>query len=313
MILPQLNFAAPSSLEEACTLLNEAGGEGCVLAGGTDLIVKMKRGLVRPRLVVSLRKLEKLTQISSDEEGTLSLGSHATMADLERHEMLRSGWTALAEGASLVGGPLIRNRATVGGNIISARPCADTVSPLIACGARLVLASRTKTRRIDLEDFITGPGQTLLSVGEILTAIEIPALVKEQAASREMANAFGGSSYQTITRKSAMEVTLVGCAAWLTLDKSSEKIVRARLVLTSVASTLVRARKAETLLEGRAYSAELLREAAELAQDAAKPIDDHRAPADYRKEMVVVLTRRALEQAYRRAKLQVGQSVGGRQ
>ena len=289
MTLPRFEFEAPSSLQQAATVLHQADGEARLMAGGTDLLVKLKRGIMKPRLVISLGRIPELDAIHASNQH-LRLGARATMAQLAKAPDVLSSYSALAEGAGWVGGPIIRNRATVGGNVINARPCADTLPPLIALGAKLELHSTRGTRNVALETFVTGPGQCALEYDEVLAAIFVPA---------PPANA--GSNYIKVTRRAAMEVTIVGCAASVVLDAAKQRIVQARLVFTSVAPVPLRIRSAEQVVEGEAPSRDLMNAAGREAQRAAPVIGDHRAPQDYRAELVDVITRRTLTQAIERA------------
>lgn len=293
MLLPRFDYEAPETIEQACNLLAGApAGEARVLAGGTDLLVKMKRGELRPRLVVSLRRVHGHDRMVASVDRGLSLGPLCTMSRLERSPLLTRSWAAIADGAAVVGGPLIRNRATIGGNVINARPCADTVSPLIALGAELELTSAARgMRQLPIDGFIKGPGQPDLAPGEILTGIHLPLAARGTSL---------GSAYRTVRRRAAMEVTVAGVAAAVVLDAEGQ-IVLARVVLTSVAPVLLRVAPVEELLAGRAPTPELLAEAGRVARAEAHPIDDHRAPGEYRREAVEVLTRRALAAAVERA------------
>jgi CO/xanthine dehydrogenase FAD-binding subunit len=295
MTLPRFELETPSSVPAATALLREAAGEACVLAGGTDLLVKMKHGLLAPRLLVSLRRMAGLDRSARGDDGTLRLGACCTMSAIAALRDLPPAWAALREGAAAVGGPVIRNRATVGGNIVNARPCADTVPPLVALGAALVLESVDGTRVVELDGFLTAPGATDIRPAELLTAIELPA-----------ASARAGSCYLKSTRRAAMEVTIAGCAASIELDQELRTVVRARLVFTSVAPIPWRAREAEQEVEGRLLDEERLRAAAAAARRSVRPIDDHRAPAVYRAEVVEVIARRALGVALARARHQGG-------
>ncbi|MDI7266413.1 MAG: FAD binding domain-containing protein, partial [Myxococcota bacterium] len=143
MTLPRFSFEAPDSVGAACSLLAQARGDARPMAGGTDLLVKMKAGLLAPKAIVSLARVPGLDAVKPSADGGLRIGALAAMATLAAHPTLRGPWAALAEGAGSVGGPIVRNRATVGGNIVSARPCADTAPPLIALGAKLHLAGAT--------------------------------------------------------------------------------------------------------------------------------------------------------------------------
>jgi len=291
MLLPHFDFEAPRSLGEACALLAGAQGEARLMAGGTDVLAKMKRGQLRPRLVVSLGRIEELVPIEATADGGLRLGALATMSRIAASPALGGPWVALAEGAAAVAGPLIRNRATVGGNILSARPCADTVPPLIALGARLLLARAGSNRTVDLDGFTTDPGTTAIAPGEVLVAVELPRPAGPT-----------GSAYLKLSRRAAMDVTIVGCAAAVSFDKKCERLVRARVVLTSVAPISLRVGEAETILVGARPVEATLAAAAAAARRAARPIDDHRAPAAYRSEVVEVLARRALAGAVERAR-----------
>ncbi len=290
MILPRFEYEAPPGLGEATALLASGGGDACVLGGGTDLLVKMKRGVLKTRLVVSLRRIGGLDAVERTDAG-LRVGALATMAQVAADPRVSGPWTGLAEGAAAVGGPIIRNRATVGGNIVNARPCADSAAPLIALDARLRLQGARGTRVVEIDGFIKGPGATAIAPDEILTAIDVPA----------PASTHSGSCYIKITRRAAMEVTIAGCAASVDLDAEARRITRARIVFSSVGPTPVRARDAERMLEGQVADEALLRAASAVARQAATPIDDSRAPGWYRSQVVDVLARRALTQALERA------------
>lgn len=293
MILPRFEFEAPSDLKQAIALMAQAGSNARVLAGGTDLLVKMKRGDLKPGLLVSLCKVDGLNSIENISNSDFHIGALTTMTQLEKHPKLKSALGGLSDGAAVVGGPIIRNRATVGGNIINARPCADTVGALITLGAKLHLESSKGSRKVELDGFITAPGKTELKPDEILTNIEIS--TQDGL----------GSAYLKITRRSAMEITIVGCAASVVLDDARKKIKDAKIVLASVGPIHLRAYGAEDVLKDRIITDAAFEDAAIAAKKAAKPIDDHRAPAFYRSEMVAVTTRRALRIAVERAQRRV--------
>jgi CO/xanthine dehydrogenase FAD-binding subunit len=287
MILPRFELERPASLPQACALLSTHSAETALLAGGTDLLVKMKRQEKKPRLVISLGRIDELRGCEADKGGW-SIGALCTMSELARDERLTGPWAGLAEGAAAVGGPLIRNRATVGGNIVNARPCADTVPALITLDAKLRLCGPNGERIVDLDGFITAPGATHIASDEVLAAILVPGVDGD-----------AGSCYLKATRRAAMEVTAAGVAASLVLEDG--KIKRARIVLSSVGPTPLRAPAAEDALVGQAPDVALIARAAELARDAATPLDDHRATAAYRRQVIEVLTRRALITAFGRA------------
>jgi carbon-monoxide dehydrogenase medium subunit len=288
MILPRFELERPATLAEACALLAAGGGEAALLAGGTDLLVKLKRQERRPRLLISLGRIEELRGREAGAGG-LALGALSTMSELAVDARLSGPFAGLAEGAAVVGGPLIRNRATVGGNIVNARPCADTVPPLLVLDARLRLSSARGERTVALDGFITAPGATRIASDEILTAIVLPGVAGET-----------GSCYLKATRRAAMEVTTAGVAASLQLDGG--KITSARIALASVGPIPLRALAAEAALAGQTPEEALLARASALAREAATPIDDHRSTAEHRRQLVEVLTRRALTTALARAR-----------
>jgi carbon-monoxide dehydrogenase medium subunit len=223
-------------------------------------------------------------------DGGLRIGPLTTMSAIASSALMTGAFVALAEGAAVVGGPAIRNRATVGGNIVSARPCADTMPPLVAFGASVRLVGPSGSRTTSLEGFIGGPGQPSMSRDEILTAIDVPAPPP-----------WRGSCYLKLTRRAAMEVTVVGCAASVDLEADRRTVARVRVVLASVAPMPLRAREAEGWLVGQVPEEGRIAGAARAAADAACPIDDCRAPAAFRRQIVDVLARRALNAAISRA------------
>jgi len=295
MFLPRFLYEAPESLDGALSLIAGAGGDALVLAGGTDLLVRMKRGLARPRLVVSLRRVPSLSGIEQMADGGLRIGPLTTMSAIAGSALVTGPFAALAEGAAVVGGPAIRNRATIGGNIVSARPCADTMPPLVAFGASVRLVGPAGTRTAALDGFISGPGQPSMGREEILVAIEVPP-----------APVWRGSCYLKLTRRAAMEVTVVGCAASVDLEADRRTVARVRVVLASVAPAPLRAREAEDVLVGGVAGEDDIARAARAAAGAACPIDDCRATAAFRRQIVDVLTRRALAAALLRAATEAG-------
>lgn len=288
MPLPRFQFCEPDDIEQACNVLAEAQGSAAIVAGGTDLLVKMKRGVISPDLVVSIARLRG-DAVRADD-GRLIIDAQATMAELGGHRDLRGTFRSIAEGALAVGSPQIRNRATVGGNLVSARPCADTAPPLLCWGARLSLRSADGARTLELNDFFLGPGKTLIRPGEILTAIEVDR-PKEPS----------GGAFLKLIRRATLEITIVSAAAAIVLDGPGGAVRDAGIVLGSVAPVPLRARVAEDALRGEKVGGKSIARAAAEAAREARPIDDHRGAASYRREMVEVLVRRALEMAHARA------------
>ena len=291
MLLPRFDYHEPSSVQEACAMLHEFQDKGALLAGGTDLLVNMKKGKASPQHVVTLSCIEEIKGIKQDH-GSLRVGACATVAGLNECKEIKSDFSGLAEAAGSLGSPLIRNLATAGGNIVTARPAADLPPPLIAYGASVVLKRESGERVIPLEEFFKGPGQTSLEPGEILCNI----VLREPPP-------YSGGGYMKLGLRKALEISIVNVAAFLALDGPSGPVREARIVLGAVAPTPMRSPSAEKAMIGERAEEALFEKAGEQAAEDARPIDDFRASAEYRREMVKALTRRALRKAYEEAKL----------
>lgn len=288
--LPKFEYLEARTIEEACSLCAQYKGKAKVIAGGTDLMVLMRNQAVKPEYIINMKTISNLNYIRSNGGG-LRVGALATMNDIENSSLLREKLPALADTAHCVGSPQVRNAATIGGNLCNASPAADTAPILIALGAKVKIKSLKGERSIALEEFFTGPGQTVLGDDEILTEIEIP-----QPA------AHTGSVYLKLPARTAIDLAVVGVAAVVTLNSQGKDIVDAKIGLGAVAPTPIRARSAEGVIKGGAVSDELIGRAAQAAAGEAKPISDIRGSASYRKEIVKVLTNRAIRQAVNLAK-----------
>ena len=284
-------YHAPASLDEAIALLAELGNEAGVVAGGTDLVVAARGGRRRlPSAIVAIHRLTELARISGSPSGGLAIGALVTHADLEWSDLLRRRWTALADAAALVGSPATRSVGTLGGNLCNASPAMESGAPLLVYDASVELRSTSGTRSLPLADFLLGPARTALASGELLTGVTVPA----QPAGRV------GSAYLRLDFRAAMEIAVVGAAVLVALDAEG-RCTEARIALTAVAPTVVRAADAEAALRGELPTAERVAAAATLAVEAARPIDDVRATARYRTAMVPVIVRRVIELALKRA------------
>ena len=291
MLLPKFQYHEPSTLAEACRVMAELGGGVRAIAGGTDLVVNMRKGTVAPEHVLSLGRIKELCAINLSGRG-LTIGACCTVASLAESSVIASQWHALHEGAFSLGSPLVRNLATAGGNLVTARPAADLPPPLMAYGARVTLESSQEQRFVSLDQFFLGPGRTVMKPAEILTSIVL-----------ETPPAFSGSSYIKLGTRRALEISIVSVASFLTLESPGGRIRSARVVLGSVAPVPMRAMDAEKTLIGEIPSQSLFTKAGETAAGESKPIDDHRGTAGYRRDMVSVLTRRSLQAALERANL----------
>jgi len=289
MLLPRFQYHEPSTLAEACRMMAELGGGVRPIAGGTDLVVNMRRGAVAPEHVVSLGRIKELCAMDLSGR-TLTIGACCTVASLAESSDLASQFHALNEGALSLGSPLVRNLATAGGNLVTARPAADLPPPLMAYGGTVILQSSQGQRFVPLDQFFVGPGRTVMKPHEILASIVI-----------ETPSAFSGSSYIKLGTRRALEISIVSVASFLTLERPGGRIQSARIVLGSVAPVPMRAGDAEKTLIGEVPSGPLFVKAGETAAGESKPIDDHRGTAEYRREMVSVLTRKTLHAALERA------------
>jgi len=274
-------YHEPTSIAEAVALKARFGEEGRFLAGGTDLMIQMRRGRVAPRHVLSLHRVAGLDRIEVD--GAIRLGALVTHRSIEHCPHFQGGLRALVEGAEVVGGHQIRNVATVGGNIVNASPAADVVPVLLALDATLTCLGPAGERTLPLDGFLTGPGQTARRPGELLTSIRFGQLPPRSA-----------SVFLKAGRRKAMEISVVCVAVRLTLDAAHERCREARIALGAVAPTTMRARAAEQALEGQPLTDEVLRRAGRLAAGECAPIDDARASARYRRLLVETLVPRAL-------------------
>lgn len=288
MPLPKFEFHEPATVDEACRMIGELGEKTKLLAGGTDLLVNMKKKLLAPDHLVSLDRIQSLAQLDSSN-GSLRIGPCVKAAEIAESDAVKLDFPALHEGASKLGSPLIRNLATVGGNLVTARPAADFPPALIAYGATLVLKSIQGERTVPLMEFIQAPGQTVLSSHEMLEAIVV-----------EKPSTLSGSAYIKLGVREALEISLINVAALLTLDESDGSITAARVVMGSVAPTPLLSPSAERALLGEKPSGALFLHAGEAAASDSRPIDDFRASAEYKRAMARELTRRALTLAFDR-------------
>ena len=276
-------FFEPTTLSEASRLFAEEHAQ--LLAGGTDIIIGMKALTETPQSVISLQKIPGLAGITTDGD-SINIGAMTTVREVELSADVQQHHTALAEGAAEIGSIQIRNLATIGGNIAHASPAADTVAGLLVADAQVDIASADGERTVPIDELFTGPGQTVLTPGEIITRFRLPSPAS-------------GSHYIKHKIREVMDLAFIGVAAAINMDNGT--ITDARIGLAAVAPTPIRATEAEALLKGNAPTPELLEQAGEAAAAAASPISDLRCSAEHRREMVDVLTRRTLRQASERA------------
>lgn len=288
MIPPSFDYYAPTTLDEAIGLLRRHGSDAMILSGGMSLIPLMKLRLATPRYLVDINRIPGLGDIK-EAEGFLRIGTLVREAELEKSELIRSKYPILVDTTFMVGDPLVRNRATMGGNLAHGDPANDHPATMLAFEAEVVVTGPDGERKIPVTDFFTGLFSTALKPGEILTEIRIPVPPPQS-----------GGAYFKVERKVG-DFATVAVAVQLTLGKSGT-CERAGIGLTNVGPTPIKARKAEEVLRGKKIDSQAMKQAAELASQEAQPKADLRGSADYKRDLVRVLTVRALNRALERAR-----------
>ena len=289
MILPEFEYLAPETLDEAISILKGYGDEAKILTGGTDLLNPIKDyalddDVKKPSYIVDIKRIPEMDGIEFDAEKGLCIGALTKLVDIEQSEVVRKEYPALAEAAHVIASNQIRSKGTMVGNICNASPSADSVPALIVLEASLDITGPEGTRSVPVEDFFTGFKTIDLQDGEIVTAIRIPP-VGENTKAAYIKHAF----------RKAMDLAIVGVAAKVTVEDGICK--DAKVALGAVSITAVRAKKAEEILIGSDLSAEVLEKAGEAAMLECKPISDVRASAEYRQDMVRVFTKRSVAKA----------------
>jgi len=277
------------SLQDALEAVSASKGISVFMAGGTDLLVQIKEGKIRPQCVIDVKGIHEMDGLATSED-ELSIGALTSIRTLETSPSTLGKVPLLAQAAAKLGSVQVRHRATIGGNLCNASPSAETAPALLAMDAQAVICGKAGTRVVELNDFFLGPGATVLGDGEMLTHLKIPLTRNRQ-----------GSVYYKLSTRKAMDLAFVGVAVLLELDRGDE-ITKARIALGAVAPKPIRVQSAEKLLEGRLLDLDAARESAELAAQSCKPISDLRASAEYRREMVRELCQQGLLTAYRQAK-----------
>jgi CO/xanthine dehydrogenase FAD-binding subunit len=282
--LPRFQYMRARSIEEAFWLLDEHGQEAVLLSGGTDLLVQLKgRQMRKPECVIDLKGIAGLDQITYDEKAGLSIGALTTINTITESELVARHFPILTQAGLLMASPQVRNRGTFAGNLCSAVPSADSAPPLLALDAKVRLKTRDSERIVPLRDFFKGPRETMIEPDEIMTSIEVDPLPPGAT-----------GTYLKLSPRHSMDLAVVGVAAVGVYEAGVCKDIR--IALGAVAPTPIRVGQAEAVLAGKKATAALINEAAEAAANQCRPIDDHRASMEYRRDMVYVMTKRALTQ-----------------
>jgi carbon-monoxide dehydrogenase medium subunit len=283
-----MRYESPESLDAAVALMAEAGDGGRVLAGGTDLLVQLRAGMVEPDVIIDIKKIAEMREIT-EEDGGFRVGAAVTGAELGEHAAFSAAWPGVVEGTELIGSSQIQSRATMGGNLCNASPAADSVPAQIAADAVLRIAGPDGVREMPVEAFCTGVGQNSLAKGEILVSFKFPAR-----------GAKASDAYLRLTPRTEMDIAVVGVGVSLTLDDDGT-CTDARVGLGAVAVTALLVQEAADALIGTKVDAAALDNLAAATSAAARPIDDKRGTREYRIKIAGVLARRAALSALERA------------
>jgi carbon-monoxide dehydrogenase medium subunit len=283
-----MRYIRPLSIEDAVGLLAGASGTSAILAGGSDLLVRMKGGFVEPDLIVDIKAIEGLSEIRETADG-FSIGATVPCAVLGESSVLKKAWPGVVEAAKLIGSKQVQGRCTIVGNLCNASPAADSVPALVAAAAKAVVTGPSGRRTIAVEAVPIGPGKTSLTKGEIIEAILL-----DKRAPRS------GDAYLRFIPRTEMDIAVVSAGVNLTLDEHGV-ITAARVALGAVAVTVLLVEEAAEALIGRKLDEAALERLAKICAGACRPIDDKRGTIEFRRKVAGVLARRAATTAYARA------------
>ncbi|OBQ82468.1 MULTISPECIES: xanthine dehydrogenase family protein subunit M [unclassified Mesorhizobium] len=283
-----MRYIRPQSIEEAAGLLASAAGPAAILAGGSDLLVRMKGGFIEPELIVDIKAIAGLSEIKETADG-FSIGAAVPCAVLGENAALKKAWPGVVEAAKLIGSKQVQGRCTIVGNLCNASPAADSVPALVAAGAKAVVAGPNGRRTIPVEAVPTGPGRTSLAKGEIIEAI----LLDKRAPN-------AGDAYQRFIPRTEMDIAVVSAGVNLTLGEAGA-IKSARVALGAAAPTVLLVEEAAEVLVGSKLDEATLERLAKICAGACRPIDDKRGTIEFRRKVAGVLAKRVATTAYERA------------
>ena len=287
-MLKEFEYHRPHTLKEALKMLNTYEDSCRIIAGGTDVIVQIRSKGQAPKHLVSLRKLHDDLGILEETKDGLNIGALTTHRQLEKLPLIRKKYSALYDGVSQVGSVQIRNVATLGGNICSSLPSADSAAPLLVLGAKLIVIGDSE-EIIDIDKFFKGPGKNILKPNQILKSIYIPSIMENS-----------GSAYEKLGRRQAMEIPLLGAAAYIQIDKDTGRCIEARIALASSAPTPIRCYEAEKALKKQPAVDKVFQKVGKIAGQEASPRTSFRATEEYRRSVIPVVVERALQTAFSR-------------
>lgn len=292
MRIRSFDYWEAPSLDKALTELEIYGSDAKVIAGGTDLVLNMKKKKILPSRVISLHNLKELDFVRT-QDSEVRIGALTRHADIAADPLLKTHLPILCEAVGLIGSWQIRNVGTIGGNICNASPAADSVPPLMVLGAQLIVASKTAEKKISLDSFFSGPGETVLETGQILKEIIIE-LPKQRSA----------GCYLKLRRRKAVDISLAGVAFQAETTTDERRLARVAIALGGVAPTPIRVPQAEAILTGLSVDEAMTKisDCARIAAQAASPIDDVRASASYRRTIVDVFLHQSAQKVLRKLK-----------
>jgi carbon-monoxide dehydrogenase medium subunit len=285
----KMRYHTPTSFEEASGIATAATGVLRYLAGGTDVLVQLRAGMVRPDDLIDLKHIPGVAEIAATKDGGWRIGVAVPGIVLGGHAGVKRDWPGVVEGMELIGSTQVQGRATLVGNLCNGSPAADGVPALVAAGAIVTVTGPNGSREVAVADIPAGPGKTVLKKGELISAVTLPPRGKH-----------GGDAYLRFIPRTEMDIAVVGCAVNLTLD--GDRIATARVVLGAVAPTVILVPEAAKAIIGTTLDAAALDKLAAAASAAARPITDKRGTAEFRTEVAGVLARRAAKIAHDRAK-----------
>jgi len=285
--MSEVQYKVAKTVREAASLMAAAKGKGRILAGGTDLLVQMKAGVVTPGVIIDVKKIAEMTTIV-ETKGSFRIGAATAAAVIGEHKKLKKAWPGVVEAINLIGSTQVQGRASAGGNLCNASPAADSVPALVAAGAVVSIQGPKGKRQVPVEKFNSGPGKTTLKPGEIVVSLTLPRRPPKS-----------GDAYLRLIPRTEMDIAVVGCGVSLTMK--GDTCVSARVSLGAVAPTVLLVEGAAKALTGSKLDAKALDAAAKACSAVCRPIDDKRGTIRYRTKIAGVLLKRAAEIAKDRA------------
>jgi len=286
--MTNIQYLAPTTLDEAVNLYAAAAGSARILAGGTDLLVQLRSGMINPGIIVNVKKIKELNSIEQRADGSFIVGASVSGAQLAKHSSFGKTWPGVLEALNLIGSTQVQGRASLGGNLCNGSPAGDSIPALIAAEATLNIQGPNGNRQLAVKDVLSGPGRTNLSQDEIAVNFSFPP--------RPVGS---GDAYLRMIPRTEMDIAVVGCGVNLTLKNNI--CTSATVGLGAVAPVVLKVEAAAEALVGNKIEEESLERAAEACRAVCNPIDDKRGTIAYRTKVAGVLLKRAATIASQRA------------